>query len=179
MQPLFIATERFGPWDGKAWVKYIEWSKLTQLKELVSLDGLLCEPVLSVTKDEYWPYIVNEDYMSDYFTDLNYFLNEVSEIVNKNILCVFKNPISSPKAPSGKLKFEFLGYDLVDLEGSVSALSNCGGFPLAFSNEELNQFGLLESHDRAAKIRILLKAYYPEERHAACHLWAIFRARTS
>ena len=137
---------------------------------------MLCQPVLPVAKDEYWPYIVNEDYMLDYFTDLNFLLKEVAEIDNKNVLCVFRDPTSHPKAPSDILTFEFLGYDLVDLEGHASALSNCGGFPLVFSNEELNEFGLLRTHDRAVEVQTLLKSHHPEERHAECYVWAIFRA---
>lgn len=176
MQPLYIATQKYGPWNGEDWLKYIEWSDLKQLKELVSLDGMLCQPVLPITKDEYWPHIVNEDYMLDYFTDLDYLMGEVSEIESKNILCVFKNPVSHPKAPTNDLTFRFLGYDLVDLEGDASALSNCGGFPSVFSNEELNEFGLLGSHDRSLEVQGQLKHLYPEEHHADCHIWAIFRA---
>ncbi len=100
MQPLYIATSRYGPWDGENWTEYVKWSGLVQLKELASLDGMLCPTVLAATKDEYWPYIVNEDFMLDYFTDLNFLLNEVSEIVDKNVMCVFKNPIFHPQPPS-------------------------------------------------------------------------------
>lgn len=179
MQPLYIATAKFGPWNGVNWNEYIQWSGLTQLKELVSLDGTLCGSVLPVTKDEYWPHIYNEDYMLDYFTDLPFLLGEVHEIIEKNILCVFRNPKSHPVPPSETLQFEFLGYDLVDIQGGVSALSNCGGFPLAFSAEELNEYGLLTSHERAAMVQNSLETLYPEELHAKCHLWAVFRAATS
>ena len=67
MHPWFIATERFGPWDGQAWIKYVKWSGLEQLEELVSLDSTLCDTVLPNIKGEYWPYIVNEDYMGHFF----------------------------------------------------------------------------------------------------------------
>ena len=53
MRPWFIATELFGPWDGDSWDEYIAWSGLTQLVELVSLDGPLCPTVLPKIKDEY------------------------------------------------------------------------------------------------------------------------------
>ena len=174
--PLYISVERFGPWIGERWHDYVQWSGLTQLEELVSLDAALCSPVLQDVRDEYWPHIVNEDFMLDYFTDLNFMLTQVSEMKNKNTLCVFRNPTSHPVAPVGTLQFEFLGYDLVDVFGSASALSNCRGFPKAFSNTEINPFGLLDSHERALEVQASLRAVYPDEDHANCHNWALFRA---
>ena len=38
MQPWFIATRKFGPSNGSDWRKYLEWSGLAHLDELVSLD---------------------------------------------------------------------------------------------------------------------------------------------
>lgn len=174
--PLYIAVERFGPWDGESWQSYVRWSGLAQLEELVSLDAGLCSPVLKDVRDEYWPHIVNEDFMLDYFKDLDFLLTQVSEIEEKNTLCVFRNPTSHPTLPPEVLKFEFLGYDLVDVFGSASALSNCGGFPKAFSNMEINKFGLLDTHERATEVQASLRAAYPDDDHADCHNWALFRA---
>ncbi len=72
MTPWFIATQPFGPEDGERWLKYVEWSGLTQLEELVCLDGTLCRPILRETKNEYWPHIVNEDFMLDFFVDFDF-----------------------------------------------------------------------------------------------------------
>ena len=74
------------------------------------------------------------------------------------------------------MPFEFLGYDLVDVEASASALTNCGGFPDAFDNGELSSKGLLTSHARALQVQADLRTKHPEEHHANCHVWAIFRA---
>ena len=71
------------------------------------------------------------------------------------------------------------GYDLIDVMGGVSTLSNCGGFPLAFDNGELNRVGLLAALDRAHAVRAALRSNYPDEPHANCDVWAIFRARQS
>jgi hypothetical protein len=46
MQPWFIATEAFTPRDGEAWTKYVSWSGLAHLDEVVSLDPMLCPTVL-------------------------------------------------------------------------------------------------------------------------------------
>jgi hypothetical protein len=57
----------------------------------------------------------------------------------------------------------------------MSALTNCGGFPNAFANSELSQTGLLLDFHRAFEVQQLLRAQYPDEHHANCHVWAIFR----
>ena len=54
MVPWFIATEAFNRENGEAWEKFIEWSGLTQLDEVVSLDGMLCPTLLPEIHDDYW-----------------------------------------------------------------------------------------------------------------------------
>lgn len=171
----FIATEPFTQ-DGQGWDQFIEFSGLKQLKEVVSLDGLLCPPVLREIKDDYWPYIVNEDFNLKFFVDFDFLMKQVAGIEVKNILCVIRNPTHPPIPPSGA--FEFLGYDLVDRECSISALTNCGGFADVFSNSELSACGLLSGFERAVEVQRMLRSSHPNERHADCHLWAIFRLVT-
>jgi hypothetical protein len=89
---------------------------------------MLCRTLLPDIRDEYWPYIVNEDFM------------------------------------------------LVDVHGSASALTNCGGFPGVFANDELSSKGLLLTHARALQVQAELRTKHPEEHHADCHVWAISRA---
>jgi len=177
MKPWFIATEPFDHRDGARWRKYIEWSGLIQLAELLSLDPILCPPVLRELKDEYWPHIVNEDFMLAFFLEADFLRRQVAHIQRKNFLCVFRNPLELPTAPN--IGFEFAGYDLVDVEHSASALTNCGGFPDVFSNTEISAAGLLTNFERAVEIQKSLRQRHPEERHAECHLWAIFRERTT
>ena len=175
MTPWFTATEPFTPADGDKWRKYIEWSGLTQLTELITLDGMLCPPILSEIRDDYWPHIVNEDCRLNYFVDLEFLKSETAGVERKNLLCVIQNPDKeADRAPMDG--FEFVGYDLLDLDNSVSALCNCGGFPDVFSNEELSENGLLKDFSRAAEIRTLLRSTHPEEFHANCNLWVVYRA---
>ena len=72
MQPWFIATQRLTSRDGVAWEKYVAWSGLKHLDEVVSLDPMLCPTLLPDIKDEYWPHIVNEDFMLNFFVDLEH-----------------------------------------------------------------------------------------------------------
>lgn len=175
MQPWFIATETFTSRVGEAWIKYVSWSGLGQLDEVVSLDSTLCPTVLPDIKNTYWPYIVNEDCMLHVFTDLDFLLKEIEGIRERNLLCVYRNPPRSPLPFRGAVDFEFLGYDLVDKEGGVSVLTNCGGFPDVFGNSELSSKGLLSSHARALQVQSELPKKHLEEPHAYCHVWAIFR----
>jgi hypothetical protein len=172
--PWYIATKKFGPESGENWEKYIAWSGLHQLVELVSLDDMLCPSVLREIRDEYWPYIVNENFLLGYFTDFPFLMSQVESIEPKNVLCVFREPSQLPRAPEGE-PFRFEGYDLVDLKFGVSALTNCGGSPEAFSNEELNAVGLLSTFERAVEVQQRLRELFPDEPHADCDLWAIFR----
>jgi hypothetical protein len=175
MQPWYTATETFTPRVGEAWTKYITWSGLSQLDEVVSLDPMLCPTLLPEIKREYWPHIVNEDFTLTFFVDLDFLLTQVSDAPELNVLCVYRNPLGLPAPRSESAKFEFLGYDLVDVEGSASALTNCGGCPDVFDNRELSSKGLLTSHARACHVQSELRAKYPQERHAHCHMWAVSR----
>ena len=175
MKPWFIATEHFDPSNGDAWTKYISWSGLNQAEEIISLDPMLCPTVLPEIKEEYWPYIVNEDSMLNFFTDLDFLLRQVSETERKNLLCVFRDPTVHPEIPRNLRNFEFVGYDLVDIRGSASAITNCGGFPDMFENSELNSKGLLSELTRAIDVQRQLKNKHPEEHHANCHVWAIYK----
>lgn len=176
MQPWYIATETFTPRNRKSWTKYVSWSGLTQLDEVVSLDPMLCPTLLPEIKPEYWPHIVNEDFMLAFFVDLEFLLDQITDIEERNLLCVYRNPPSALVLPTGAMNFELLGYDLVDVQASASALTNCGGFPDIFDNGELSSKGLLASHARAFEVQSELRARHPEEHHADCHVWAIFRA---
>jgi hypothetical protein len=175
MIPWFVATEKFDKSDA-AWAKYIAWSGLEQLDEVISLDSSLCPTVLPEIKTEYWNRIVNEDFMLHFFTDLDYLRTETASVSRKNLLCVFRNPQAHPNAAQVPEGFEFIGYDLVEKDSGMSALTNCGGFPKAFSNGELSEKGLLRAYERAREVHDLLRREYPGEHHADCHLWAIFRS---
>jgi hypothetical protein len=175
MQPWFIATETFTSRDVEKWANYVSWSHLSHLVEVVSLDSMLCPTLLPEIKAEYWPHIVNENFMLNFFVDLEFLIEQLPAVSECNLLCVYRNPAHDLpyNLPKG---FEFLGYDLVDVEGSASALTNCCGYPDVFDGRELSPQGLLTSYARALQIRADLRAKHPHEHHADCDLWAIARA---
>jgi hypothetical protein len=146
------------------------------LDEVVSLDPMLCATLLPEIRDEYWPHIVNEDFMLNFFIDLKFLLAQLSAIAEQNLLCVYRDPPTPPPPCIGSVRFEFLGYDLVDVHASASALTNCGGFPDVSDNAELSSNGLLTSHARALQVQSELRVRHPEEHHANCQVWAVCRA---
>jgi len=148
------------------------------LTEVVTLDGMLGPVALGETKDSYWPHIVNEDWMLDFFVDSQFLLSELSNTSELNILSVIRKPSADVRSIDWG-GFTFLGYDLLDQEVATSALTNCGGFPDVFANSELSQVGLIANFDRAVEIQDMLRRMHPEERHADCNIWAISRWQSS
>jgi hypothetical protein len=105
--PWFIATKKFDQ-SSEGWKKYITFSGLKQVNEIVSLDSSLCPTVLPDIKKEYWSHIVNADFMLRFFTDLDYLQSETKTLSDKNLLCVFRNP---PAHPSGQIPEGFSSLD--------------------------------------------------------------------
>jgi hypothetical protein len=173
--PLFVATERFDPSDGEAWRKYCHWAKIPGLVEVVNQDFMLCRRLVTELQERDWSHIVLEDFRLSYFLDLDYLKKRIRETPRRNILGLYRNPESHIAIPPSGEDFIFLGYDLIDEQTQISALTNCGGFPDVFRNDELNPFGLIEGFDRASELRRLLAERHPEEPHAQCELYAIWR----
>jgi hypothetical protein len=174
---VFVARRRFGPGAGDRWRQYLAWSGLGQLRELVSLDEILCPTMPAQLIPADWAHNVRQDYRIFQFRSLEYLRSRVSGESDLNLLALLREP--SPGELAGPLPsgFGFAGFDVVDVHGDVSALTNCGGFPRVFAGAELNQLGLVQSLERACEIRDGLRAAYPREPHAACHVWAIWRWR--
>jgi len=172
---VFLATKRFDPSDGEKWDGYFAWAKIPALTELVSLDGLLCSRVVEEIVDEDWKYIVCENDRLDCFHDFDYLKRRVRDVSRVNLLGVYRNPETHISQPPAGGTFSFVGYDLIEEATQISALTNCGGFPDVFLNAELNRFGLIGDFDRAVEVQRQLSERHPEEPHAQCELYAIWR----
>jgi hypothetical protein len=177
--PLFIATECFDPSDGEKWLSYCRWANIQGLIEIVSLDCALCRHLVKEFLDEDWKHIVCENFRLDYFYHLDYLLQRVQITKRRNILGLYRNPDAHISFPPAARDFGFMGYDLIEEETQISALNNCGGFPDAFANNELNKYGLLDDFERSCEVRRLLAQRYPARHHAQCELYAIWRLNES
>jgi hypothetical protein len=176
MRPLFTAVETFGPSDGDAWRKYVEWSGLTQLSELVSLDQSLCQPAIKEVIDGDWAHIVDCESYRWLFDKPDYLKGRLDRHARLNLLCVYKNPADGIDLSEVPTSFRPVGFDFIEARTGISAITNCGGFTDVFTNSELSEHGLITNLERAIEIQSELRRLHPDENHADCDLWAIFRS---
>ena len=174
MQVVYSAVERFDPFCGQRWRDFIAWSGLTQLREVVSLDSILCPSIIQDLTDEDWQHNVQEDFKITLFHDLDYLVRRVGEEEQVNILALLQNPTEKEVHSFSDRRFEFRGFDLVELQTGISALLNCGGFDRAFSPADLSECGLLTDQAQALGVQKRLREDYPDEPHADCDLWAVW-----
>lgn len=169
------AVERFGPDSGDTWLNYVACFGVPHLKEVISLDGLLCPNLVKDLTDDDWQQNLVDDGLIFYFHHLDYFLSRFNVPANYQIVAIVKNPNGSETLDDPR--FEFIGYDLIeaDMGGGISTLTNCGGWDKAFADSDLSEYGLVVSFERATRIKQLLIQYYPDDPHALCDLCAVWR----
>lgn len=163
-----------------SWDKYIEWSKLTHLTELVSLDGMLNEILVEPDYDnaDDWNFIhTAEEYQTGFFTTLDFVFKRLKARSKFNLLTVVLEPDQDCKKIDVE-GYEFIGYDLLDQDFSISALTNCGGFDETFLPTDLNDKGLIEDFTKAYDIKKRLLENNPEEHHADTNVIAVWRHKT-
>lgn len=166
--------------DGISWQKYIEWSKLTHLTELISRDCMLNELLVEVDRDDetYWNHCVTEEhYETGFFKSDDYVLKHINTPERFNFLAVIIEPTED--CINVPLKdFNFIGYDLLDKSYDISALTNCGGFDETFLPVDLNELGLVEDYEKAFDIKKRLFENNPEEYHSDTNMIAVYRHNT-
>ncbi|ADB38782.1 hypothetical protein Slin_2767 [Spirosoma linguale DSM 74] len=108
---------------GLSWEGYLQWSRLTHIKELVSLDRILNKdlvgpdytdsPNLGYTEDD-WKYLVTDGrFITGFYTSLDYVLQKMPPRERFNLLAVIINP--TQECHSVRLSdFAFMGYELLD-----------------------------------------------------------------
>lgn len=166
--------------EGISWKKYLDWSKLSHLREVISLDTMLNEvlvkPDHNYTDD--WNHIITQNlYETGCFTDLDYVIKKVQPMLRFNLLAVIQEPVKECNSITVK-DFEFVGYDLLDQSYDTSALTNCGGFDETFSASDLNELGLISDYGKAYVIKKRLLENNPDEYHVDCNVMAIWRHKT-
>ncbi len=165
---------------GMSWEKYIEWSKLTHLTELVSLDGMLNENLVEPDYDnaDDWDYIhILEQHQTGFFTTLDFVFKRLKPKGKFNLLTVVLEPEHDCKDINVD-GYEFVGYDLLDQDFSISALTNCGGFNETFLPADLNDKGLIDDFSKAYDTKKRLSENNPEEHHADTNVIAVWRHKT-
>ncbi len=168
----YLAVEHF-----ETTPEYRAWSKLHHVKEIVSFDTCLCHRIFEYPEFDdsqvFWP--VND--CAWVYRNLDWLMDQLKGKRDYQILAVIREPKPETDC-TGLLTsdgFRFYGYDLIEDKTEISALTNCGGFDDVFSPNEISEYGLIEDFNRAKEIQIRLREEYPEDDHADCALWAIWR----
>jgi hypothetical protein len=176
MGTMFVAKRRFDASVGESWSRYVAWSGLSQVREVVSLNEMLCPAFPEELTAADWEHNVHADYRTSYFRSLEYLQGRVAGEPGLNILAVLQSPSAGDLESVQLPGFRLVGFDLLDVRGDVSALTNCGGFDEVFGQEEISELGLLRDLARADEVQRSLRTAYPYEPHAECHVWAIWRS---
>lgn len=160
--------------------KDIECSKWAHLTELVSLDGMLNEilvvPVYENADDWNFIHIVDQ-YQTGFFTTLEFVFKRLKSKDKFHLLTVVLEPEQDCKDINIE-DYEFLGYDLLDRDFSISALTNCGGFDETFLPADLNSKGLIDDFSKAYDIKKRLLENNPTDFHADTNVIAVWRHKT-
>ena len=164
----------------KSWNSYIEWSKLSHLSEVVSLDGMLNETLVEPDYDDGddWNFIHNDEkLLTHFFTTADYVLKRMKPQDKFNLLTV----VIAPDRDCEDMDidgYEFVGYDLLDKDYCNSALTNCGGFDETFLGSELNDKGLIDNFIKVYEIKKRLLENNPNEHHADTNVIAVWRHKS-
>ncbi len=71
--------------------------------------------------------------------------------------------------------FEFCGYDLVEIQTTISAITDCGAEFKSIKYEHLNKYGLISTYREAVNAQLDLNEEDPEDPHAYCEIIEIWR----
>jgi hypothetical protein len=174
---LHTARAKFDKSNADAWITYINWARLSQLTELVSVDQGLNEVLVEGDRnsEDFWNHtVLNGCYETGFFTSVDFVLNNMQPNDTFNLLAVSINPNVNCELIEIQ-DYDFLGYDLLDQYCDTSALTNCGGFDEVFLPSDLNHFGLIDKYEKAIDINKGLLKNYPDEEHADTNIIAIWR----
>jgi hypothetical protein len=174
-KPLYTAAQRFDP-SSESWSKYIAWRKLPQLREVVSLDQSLCPNLFLELMPQDWEHNVNADFRTHFFYDLDYVVRR-AEGKPVNVLAIAEEPTASDVVSIQDSRFELCGFDLLDETFDISSLTNCMGFERALRDDDISEQGLITDYGRACDVRDQLRREYPDESHAHCRMFAVWRLR--
>ena len=93
----------------------------------------------------------------------------------QQIVAVILRPNLDPIEYMEKRGFTFCGYDLVEEETSISAITNCDGRFDSIPYEKLTEYGLLPTYKDAVLTQLALVEDEPEEPHAYCIICEVWR----
>ena len=93
----------------------------------------------------------------------------------QQIIAVILRPNLEPVEYMEKRGFTFCGYDLVEEETLISAITNCDGRFDSIPYEKLTEYGLLPTYKDAVLAQLALVEEEPDEPHAYCIICEVWR----
>jgi hypothetical protein len=185
MEIFYTATPKLSPESGLVGQRcYITWEGyrscfgMDHLTEVITLDTMIGSGIIERDNDLDSAFLLWESFVPDLYTSLDYVLSKIQDKdpSSYNVLAVTKEP-SVPCESLDIEGFEFVGYDLMDVYGDISSLTNCTGFENTIQPEDVNTFGLGQTYDRAYELQEDLVKDNPDHSHASCFVWAIWRRK--
>lgn len=175
---IYTVRERFTSAHGDRWTRYLEWSGVSHVVELVTLDTILCCDRIGDLISEDWAYNVQADFRLTWFTNLDYLRQRSSlQRGRDQLIAAIRQPAVRQQPPSG---FIHCGFDILDYEGAISVLTNCGRFSNIFKPSEVNRWGLIEEIEKAQAIAQQIRSNFPDEPHChQCQVWQVARTIVS
>ena len=98
-----------------------------------------------------------------------------SDFESQQIMAVIIRPQIDEASYLENKGFEFCGYDLVESETSISAITDCGAMFESIPYSKLTKFGLLPTYKDAVLTQLALVEECPYEHHAYCDIYEIWR----
>jgi len=171
---LYTIRERFTSNPIQRFDDYRGFSGFHHIRELVTLDSMMCPDVVDELRTEDWDYNVQEDFRTELFYDADYLLARQPLDASKHqLIAVLECPPAHCDVPHG---FTICGHDIMDSYFGNSTLTNCGPIPQAFKPTDVNDFGLIDDRDQAIAIRDKMKVLQPDDDHlGACEVWLLAR----
>jgi hypothetical protein len=172
----YAAIERFDPRTGERWMGFTRWLGRTDLKRIVTLDHTLCPPVVHPQSADDWQYVAKEEFMIDFFTDLNFVRRQAVSRRPSVVIAVARDPAIEEVVGFPHSDFELAGFDLVDSQFTGSPIFHPDRFAGAIDISQVSsESGLIPSRDLALGVRDTLRRRYPDREDARCCVWAIWR----
>jgi hypothetical protein len=168
----YTVIKKFDPTIGQEWIKYQGWAKIPQLRALISVDSYLKPDELWKLIDSDWNYNIQVSYFITFFWDLDYILKRFENIRAKvNVLAVCLEPSSEVRESFKDSRFEFQGYDLLDIDHESVIIHNPSYYEKAFKINDISEVGLFTTYDFARNVQKLIHQHFDTD----SNLWAIWK----
>jgi hypothetical protein len=167
--------KKFGPGD-EQWDKYAQWAGLHACKEYYSIDSINRESLFTPDSEEDWENCINENFMLNIITNLNYDLKIAHKFPSGEIIGVIENPKhSNEEIPINHI---LMGYDIIDEYTSISLVTNWGGKEEGIKILKLNTSALIDNLNYAYELKGILHRDFKDDDHAKrCEVWSVYKLK--